>query len=89
VCQANILQDDYFLSTLISWLTTLGSSMVRALRHTATYAALKIGRALVRPFRSTAPSTAPNHVPTVSVPICCCVNVVLFVVVVGSPLLHH
>ncbi|XP_038612983.1 cohesin subunit SA-2-like isoform X2 [Tachyglossus aculeatus] len=46
-CQAGILYDGYLMDTVISLLTGLTESMVRALRHTSTLAAMKLLTALV------------------------------------------
>ncbi|XP_019384955.1 PREDICTED: cohesin subunit SA-2-like isoform X2 [Crocodylus porosus] len=47
-CQCSILYDSYLMDTVISLLTGLADSMVRAFRHTSTLAALKLLTALVR-----------------------------------------
>ncbi|XP_069072021.1 cohesin subunit SA-2-like [Pleurodeles waltl] len=46
-CQYNILYDEFLMDTLISLLTGLSDSQVRAFRHTSTVAALKLMTALV------------------------------------------
>uniref|UniRef100_A0A670XYW2 Cohesin subunit SA n=1 Tax=Pseudonaja textilis TaxID=8673 RepID=A0A670XYW2_PSETE len=46
-CQCSILYDSYLMDTIISLLTGLADSMVRAFRHTSTLAALKLLTALV------------------------------------------
>lgn len=47
-CQHSVLFDSYLLSTLISLLTELTDSSVRAFRHTCTLAAVKLLSSLVR-----------------------------------------
>ncbi|XP_050789342.1 cohesin subunit SA-3 isoform X1 [Gopherus flavomarginatus] len=47
-CQYNIIYDEYLMDTLISLLTGLSDSQVRAFRHTSTLAAMKLMTALVR-----------------------------------------
>ncbi|NXD21962.1 STAG2 protein, partial [Spelaeornis formosus] len=46
-CQCSILYDNYFMDTIISLLTGLADSMVRAFRHTSTLAAMKLLTAVV------------------------------------------
>ncbi|XP_039175541.1 cohesin subunit SA-2-like isoform X2 [Crotalus tigris] len=46
-CQCSILYDSYLMDTIISLLTCLADSMVRAFRHTSTLAAMKLLTALV------------------------------------------
>lgn len=46
-CQYNILYDEFLMDTLISLLTGLSDSQVRAFRHTSTVAAMKLMTALV------------------------------------------
>ncbi|XP_058042644.1 cohesin subunit SA-2-like isoform X2 [Ahaetulla prasina] len=46
-CQYSILYDSYLMDTIISLLTGLADSMVRAFRHTSTLAAMKLLTALV------------------------------------------
>ncbi|XP_015266465.1 PREDICTED: cohesin subunit SA-2-like [Gekko japonicus] len=46
-CQCSILSDSYLMDTIISMLTGLADSMVRAFRHTSTLAAMKLLTALV------------------------------------------
>lgn len=46
-CQYSIIYDQYLMESLISLLITLSDSQVRAFRHTATLAALKLMTALV------------------------------------------
>ncbi|XP_069502525.1 cohesin subunit SA-3 [Ambystoma mexicanum] len=46
-CQYNIIYDEFLMDTLISMLTGLSDSQVRAFRHTSTLAALKLMSALV------------------------------------------
>ncbi|KAM9593578.1 cohesin subunit SA-2-like isoform 1-T3 [Morphnus guianensis] len=46
-CQCNILYDSYLMDTIISLLTGLADSMVRAFRHTSTLAAMKLLTAVV------------------------------------------
>uniref|UniRef100_A0A6J0TXW5 Cohesin subunit SA n=1 Tax=Pogona vitticeps TaxID=103695 RepID=A0A6J0TXW5_9SAUR len=46
-CQYSILYDSYLMDTVISLLTGLADSMVRAFRHTSTLAAMKLLTALV------------------------------------------
>ncbi|NXY88407.1 STAG2 protein, partial [Alcedo cyanopectus] len=46
-CQCSILYDSYLMDTIISLLTGLADSMVRAFRHTSTLAALKLLSAVV------------------------------------------
>uniref|UniRef100_A0A803T4Q9 Cohesin subunit SA n=1 Tax=Anolis carolinensis TaxID=28377 RepID=A0A803T4Q9_ANOCA len=46
-CQYIILYDSYLMDTIISLLTGLADSMVRAFRHTSTLAAMKLLTALV------------------------------------------
>ncbi|RMC06709.1 hypothetical protein DUI87_16152 [Hirundo rustica rustica] len=46
-CQCSILYDNYLMDTLISLLTGLADSMVRAFRHTSTLAAMKLLTAVV------------------------------------------
>ncbi|XP_043359597.1 cohesin subunit SA-3 isoform X19 [Dermochelys coriacea] len=47
-CQYSIIYDEYLMDTLISLLTGLSDSQVRAFRHTSTLAAMKLMTALVR-----------------------------------------
>lgn len=47
-CQYSILYDSYLMDTVISLLTGLADSRVRAFRHTSTLAAVKLLTALVR-----------------------------------------
>ncbi|NWW89812.1 STAG2 protein, partial [Rhynochetos jubatus] len=46
-CQCSVLYDSYLMDAVISLLTGLGDSMVRAFRHTSTLAALKLLTAVV------------------------------------------
>ncbi|XP_034971500.1 cohesin subunit SA-2 isoform X2 [Zootoca vivipara] len=46
-CQFSILYDNYLMDTIISLLSGLAESMVRAFRHTSTLAAMKLLTALV------------------------------------------
>ncbi|XP_074715043.1 cohesin subunit SA-2-like isoform X5 [Strix uralensis] len=46
-CQCSILYDSYFMNAIISLLTDLADSMVRAFRHTSTLAAMKLLTAIV------------------------------------------
>ncbi|NXU58954.1 STAG2 protein, partial [Turnix velox] len=46
-CQCSILYDNYLMDTVISLLTGLADSMVRAFRHTSTLAAMKLLTAVV------------------------------------------
>ncbi|XP_032870593.1 cohesin subunit SA-2-like isoform X1 [Amblyraja radiata] len=46
-CQYNVIYDEYMMDTLISLLTGLSDSQVRAFRHTSTLAAMKLMTALV------------------------------------------
>uniref|UniRef100_A0A3B4YZD0 Cohesin subunit SA n=1 Tax=Stegastes partitus TaxID=144197 RepID=A0A3B4YZD0_9TELE len=46
-CQYSIIYDEYMMDTLISLLTGLSDSQVRAFRHTSTLAAMKLMTALV------------------------------------------
>ncbi|KFW95506.1 Cohesin subunit SA-2, partial [Phalacrocorax carbo] len=46
-CQCSILYDSYLMDTIISLLTGLADSMVRAFRHTSTLAAMKLLTAIV------------------------------------------
>ncbi|XP_027530596.1 cohesin subunit SA-2-like isoform X1 [Neopelma chrysocephalum] len=46
-CQYSILYDSYLMDTVISLLTGLADSMVRAFRHTSTLAAMKLLTAVV------------------------------------------
>jgi len=46
-CQYSIIYDQYLMENLISWLITLSDSQVRAFRHTATLASMKLMTALV------------------------------------------
>ena len=46
-CQYSIIYDQYLMDNVISLLTQLSDSMVRAFRHTSTMAALKLMTALV------------------------------------------
>ncbi|XP_061482984.1 cohesin subunit SA-2-like isoform X2 [Rhineura floridana] len=46
-CQCSILYDGYLMDTVISLLTGLADSMIRAFRHTSTLAAMKLLTALV------------------------------------------
>ncbi|XP_067879961.1 cohesin subunit SA-1-like isoform X2 [Heterodontus francisci] len=46
-CQYNVIYDEYMVDTLISLLTGLSDSQVRAFRHTSTLAAMKLMTALV------------------------------------------
>ncbi|XP_074838987.1 cohesin subunit SA-3 [Carettochelys insculpta] len=47
-CQYSIIYDEFLMDTLISLLTGLSDSQVRAFRHTSTLAAMKLMTALVR-----------------------------------------
>ncbi|XP_065426657.1 cohesin subunit SA-3 isoform X16 [Chrysemys picta bellii] len=47
-CQYSIIYDEYLMDTLISLLTGLSDSQVRAFRHTSTLAAMKLMTSLVR-----------------------------------------
>ncbi|KAM5173097.1 cohesin subunit SA-3 isoform 2-T2 [Mantella aurantiaca] len=47
-CQYNIMYDDVLMDTLISLLTGLSDSQVRAFRHTSTFAAMKIMSGMVK-----------------------------------------
>ncbi|XP_051900460.1 cohesin subunit SA-2-like isoform X2 [Pristis pectinata] len=46
-CQYNVIYDEYMVDTVISLLTGLSDSQVRAFRHTSTLAAMKLMTALV------------------------------------------
>ncbi|XP_078284314.1 cohesin subunit SA-1 [Rhinoraja longicauda] len=46
-CQYNVIYDEYMMDTVISLLTGLSDSQVRAFRHTSTLAAMKLMTALV------------------------------------------
>ncbi|KFW03541.1 Cohesin subunit SA-2, partial [Eurypyga helias] len=46
-CQCSVLYDSYLMDAVISLLTGLGDSMVRAFRHTSTLAAMKLLTAVV------------------------------------------
>ncbi|XP_032852457.1 cohesin subunit SA-2 isoform X2 [Tyto alba] len=46
-CQCSVLYDSYLMNTIISLLTDLADSMVRAFRHTSTLAAMKLLTAIV------------------------------------------
>ncbi|NXX18413.1 STAG2 protein, partial [Podargus strigoides] len=46
-CQCSILYDSYLMDTIISLLTGLADSMVRAFRHTSTLAAMKLLTAVI------------------------------------------
>lgn len=46
-CQYSIIYDQFLMENLISWLIALSDSQVRAFRHTATLAAMKLMTALV------------------------------------------
>ncbi|KAM9388296.1 cohesin subunit SA-2-like [Phaethornis superciliosus] len=46
-CQCSILYDSYLMDTIISLLTGLADSMVRAFRHTSTFAAMKLLTAVI------------------------------------------
>ncbi|XP_062856992.1 cohesin subunit SA-2 [Trichomycterus rosablanca] len=46
-CQYSIIYDEYMMDTIISLLTGLSDSQVRAFRHTSTLAAMKLMTALV------------------------------------------
>ncbi|NXF68580.1 STAG2 protein, partial [Ciccaba nigrolineata] len=46
-CQCSILYDSYLMNAIISLLTDLADSMVRAFRHTSTLAAMKLLTAIV------------------------------------------
>ncbi|NXS94362.1 STAG2 protein, partial [Jacana jacana] len=46
-CQCSVLYDNYLMDTIISLLTGLADSMVRAFRHTSTLAAMKLLTAVV------------------------------------------
>ncbi|XP_053201590.1 cohesin subunit SA-1-like [Panonychus citri] len=46
-CQYSIIYDQYLMENMISFLITLSDSQVRAFRHTATLAAMKLMTALV------------------------------------------
>lgn len=46
-CQYSIIYDEYMMDTVISLLTGLSDSQVRAFRHTSTLAAMKLMTALV------------------------------------------
>ncbi|XP_075715321.1 cohesin subunit SA-3 isoform X3 [Rhinoderma darwinii] len=50
-CQYNIIYDGILMDTLISLLTGLSDSQVRAFRHTSTFAAMKLMTALVNVAR--------------------------------------
>ncbi|XP_073510897.1 cohesin subunit SA-3 [Phyllobates terribilis] len=47
-CQYNIIYDGIFMDALISFVTGLSDSQVRAFRHTSTFAAMKLMTALVK-----------------------------------------
>uniref|UniRef100_A0A8D0AR06 Cohesin subunit SA n=1 Tax=Sander lucioperca TaxID=283035 RepID=A0A8D0AR06_SANLU len=47
ICQYSIIYDEYMMDTVISLLTGLSDSQVRAFRHTSTLAAMKLMTALV------------------------------------------
>ncbi|XP_044528248.1 cohesin subunit SA-3 [Gracilinanus agilis] len=47
-CQYSFLYDDFLMDTLISLLTGLSDSQIRAFRHTSTLAAMKLMTGLVR-----------------------------------------
>ncbi|KAJ1118594.1 hypothetical protein NDU88_006785 [Pleurodeles waltl] len=47
-CQYRVIYDGYLMDTIISLLTGLADSQVRAFRHTSTFAALKLLSALVK-----------------------------------------
>uniref|UniRef100_A0A8C8B980 Cohesin subunit SA n=1 Tax=Otus sunia TaxID=257818 RepID=A0A8C8B980_9STRI len=46
-CQCSVLYDSYLMNAIISLLTDLADSMVRAFRHTSTLAAMKLLTAIV------------------------------------------
>ena len=46
-CQGEIIFDNFFMDNVVQMLTGLADSHVRAFRHTATFAAMKISTALV------------------------------------------
>ena len=46
-CQHSIIYDEYMLDTLIVWLVGFTDSQVRAFRHTASLAGVKLVSALV------------------------------------------
>ncbi|XP_056426122.1 cohesin subunit SA-3 [Hyla sarda] len=50
-CQYNIIYDGVLMDILISFLTGLSDSQVRAFRHTSTFAAMKMMTALVKAAR--------------------------------------
>eukprot|EP00041_Stephanoeca_diplocostata_P021800 m.514983 g.514983 ORF g.514983 m.514983 type:complete len:1356 (-) comp21916_c0_seq2:2344-6411(-) len=48
--RSDVFQDGYLLPTLLSWLTSLCTSAVRAFRHTCTFISLKIGEELITAY---------------------------------------
>eukprot|EP00727_Mastigamoeba_balamuthi_P010117 m51a1_g5728 Cohesin subunit SA-1 (1273) ;mRNA; f:1123297-1127494 len=46
-CKGSVLYDETLMTTLVAWLSALGSSSVRAFRHTSTLALLQIARSVV------------------------------------------
>ncbi|KAM4038590.1 cohesin subunit SA-3 [Anomaloglossus baeobatrachus] len=50
-CQYNVIYDGVFMDILISFITGLSDSQVRAFRHTSTFAAMKLMTALVKVAR--------------------------------------
>ncbi|CAJ0931878.1 unnamed protein product [Ranitomeya imitator] len=47
-CQHNVIYDGIFMDLLVSFVTGLSDSQVRAFRHTSTFAAMKLMTALVK-----------------------------------------
>ncbi|XP_073407753.1 cohesin subunit SA-3 isoform X3 [Dendrobates tinctorius] len=50
-CQHNVIYDGIFMDLLVSFVTGLSDSQVRAFRHTSTFAAMKLMTALVQVAR--------------------------------------
>ncbi|XP_077117812.1 cohesin subunit SA-3 isoform X2 [Ranitomeya variabilis] len=50
-CQHNVIYDGIFMDLLVSFVTGLSDSQVRAFRHTSTFAAMKLMTALVKVAR--------------------------------------
>lgn len=50
--RSDVFQDGYLLPTVLSWLTSLCTSAVRAFRHTCTFMSLKIGEELIAAYKA-------------------------------------
>eukprot|EP00053_Salpingoeca_punica_P018703 m.184410 g.184410 ORF g.184410 m.184410 type:complete len:1313 (-) comp17486_c0_seq5:645-4583(-) len=51
-CRSEVMFDDMLMDTLITWLTSLATSPIRAARHTGTLAGMTVGTSLVGIVRS-------------------------------------